>query len=167
MQLKATCNGIDTYSSIYNVRTLDIAKFTTLNDFIFGDVVNISKTNESNFYNFLTVKVGNNIIVDRRALDSNNIAFNFTQEELDKLYMALTSFNKTSVEFILITYNNYQEWTTSKTVQCTFTGNQLTAHYFTVDQVSGRAKALYYSADGISKKAVFVVKRDGKWRKCI
>lgn len=167
VQLKATCNGIDTYSSVYNVRTLDIAKFTTLNNFIFGDVVNISKNNESNFYNFLTVKVGNNVIVNRRALDSNNIAFNFTQEELDKLYMALTSFNKTPVEFILITYNNNKEWTSNKTVQCTFTGNQFTANCYTADQVRKRAKLLYYTADGISKKAVFVIKKDGKWRKCI
>lgn len=167
VQLKATCNGIDTYSSVYNVRTLDIAKFTTLNDFIFGDVVNISKTNESNFYNFLTIKVGNNVIVERRALDSNNIAFTFTQEDLDKLYLALTSFNRTPVEFILITYNNNKEWTTSKTVQCTFNGNQFSSNYYTADQTRKRAKVLYYTADSISKKAVFVVKKDGKWRKCI
>lgn len=167
VQLKATCNGIDTYSSVYNVRTLDIAKFTTLNDFIFGDVVNISKTNESNFYNFLTIKVGNNVIVERRALDSNKIAFTFTQEDLDKLYLALTSFNRTPVEFILITYNNNKEWTTSKTVQCTFNGNQFSSNYYTADQTRKRAKVLYYTADSISKKAVFVVKKDGKWRKCI
>ena len=57
VQLKATCNGIDTYSNIFNVRTLDIAKFTSLNDFFFGDVVNITKTNESNHLNYLTIKV--------------------------------------------------------------------------------------------------------------
>ena len=167
VQLKATCNGIDTYSAVYNVRTLDIARFTSLNDFFFGDVINITKTNESNLSNFLTVKVGDNVIVERRVLESNNLVFTFTQDDLDKLYKALTSFNKTTVEFILITNNGAQDWTSSKKVQCTFNGNQKTAHYFTQDKTSKRAKVIYYIADATPKKAVFVIKKDGKWRKCI
>lgn len=167
IQLKATVNGIDSYSSVYNVRTLDIARFTSLNDFFFGDVVNITKTNESNWWNYLTIKVGENVIVERRALESNNLVFTFTQDDLDKLYKALTSLNKTTVEFILITNNEYQDWTSSKKVQCTFNGNQKTAHYFTQDQTRKRAKVIYYIADETPKKAVFVFKKDGKWRKCI
>lgn len=167
VQLKATCNGIDTYSAVYNVRTLDIARFTSLNDFYFGDVVNITKTNESSLWNFLTIRVGNNVVVERRALEGNNLTFTFTQDELDKLYKALTSFSRTTVEFILITYNEYQEWTSSKSVQCIFNGNQKTAHYYTQDQVRKRAKLIYYIADETPKKAVFVIKKDGKWRKCI
>ena len=167
VQLKATCNGIDTYFTVYNVRTLDIARFTNLSDFFFGDVVNITKTNESNWWNYLTIKVGENVIVERRALESNNLVFTFTQDDLDKLYKALTSFNKTTVEFILITNNEYQDWTSSKKVQCTFNGNQMTAHYYITDQTRKRAKVIYYIADETPKKAVFVFKKDGKWRKCI
>lgn len=167
IQLKATVNGIDSYSSVYNVRTLDIARFTNLSDFFFGDVVNITKTNESNWWNYLTIKVGENVIVERRALESNNLVFTFTQDDLDKLYKALTSFNKTTVEFILITNNEYQDWSSSKKVQCTFNGNQMTAHYYTQNQIRKRAKVIYYIADETPKKAVFVIKKDGKWRKCI
>lgn len=167
VQLKATVNGIDTYSNIFYVRTLDIARFTSLNDFFFGDVVNITKTNESNWWNYLTIKVGENVIVERRALESNNLVFTFTQDDLDKLYKALTSFNKTTVEFILITNNGTQDWISSKKVQCTFSGNQKTAHYFTQDQTRKRAKVIYYIADETPKKAVFVIKKEGKWRKCI
>ena len=167
IQLKATVNGIDTYSNIFNARTLDIARFTSLSDFFFGDVVNITKTNESNWWNYLTIKVGENVIVERRALESNNLVFTFTQDDLDKLYKALTTFNKTTVEFILITNNENQDWTSSKKVQCTFNGNQMTAHYYIADQTRKRAKVIYYIADATPKKAVFVIKKDGKWRKCI
>nr|DAU91387.1 MAG TPA: protein of unknown function DUF859 [Caudoviricetes sp.] len=167
IQLKATVNGIDTYSNIFNARTLDIARFTSLSDFFFGDVVNITKTNESNWWNYLTIKVGENVIVERRALESNNLVFTFTQDDLDKLYKALTTFNKTTVEFILITNNENQDWTSSKKVQCTFNGNQMTAHYYIADQTRKRAKVIYYIADATPKKTVFVIKKDGKWRKCI
>lgn len=167
IQLKATVNGIDSYSSVYRVRTLDIAKFTNLNDFFFGDVINITKTNESNWWNYLTVKVGNTVIAERRKLESNNLTFTFTQEELDKLYKALTSFNKTTVEFILITNNEYQDWTSSKKVQCTFNGKQKTINYYIADQVSKRAQLGYYIADGVRKNAVILIKKNGKWRKCL
>lgn len=167
IQLKNTCNGIDTYSPIHKVRTLDIAKFTNLNDFFFGDAVNITKVNESNWWNYLTIKVGNTVIVERRKLDSNNFAFIFTQEELDKLYKTLDGFNKTTVEFVLITSNEHQDWTSSKKVQCIFNGKQKTINYYIADQVSKRAQLGYYIADGVRKNAVILIKKNGKWRKCL
>ena len=120
-----------------------MCSFTNLNDFFFGDAVNITKVNESNWWNYLTIKVGNTVIVERRKLDSNNFAFIFTQEELDKLYKTLDGFNKTTVEFVLITSNEHQDWTSSKKVQCIFNGKQKTINYYIADQVSKRAQLGY------------------------
>lgn len=166
VQLKATVNGIDTYSSVYSAYTYDIAKFTSLNDFVFGDVINISKTNPSGKTNYLTIKTNGITIVDRRYLETDNLALNFAQDELDTLYKALTS-SKQDVEFILITNNEEQEWTSSKIVKCNFTGNAKTINYYTADGVRKRAKLNYYNTEGNSKKAVLVIKKNGKWRKCL
>lgn len=166
VQLKATCNGIDTYSSVYSTRTLDIARFTNLSDFIFGDLINISKNNESNNTNYLTVKVNDSIIINRRYLGNNNFTVEFTQDELDNLYKALKSFNQ-AVEFILITNYNGQDWTSSIVVNCIFKGNQKTANYYIADQTRKRAKLLYYTEDKVSKKAILIIKKEGIWRRCI
>ena len=166
IQLKATANGIDTYSSVFSTRTLDIARFTNLNDFIFGDLIQISKTNKSNNANYLTIKVNNDIILDRKYLDNNNFNIDFTQDELDKFYKALLSF-KQAVEFILITNLNGQDWTTSKIVNCFFKGNMKTVNYYIADKTRKRAKLLYFTQDRVSKKAILIIKKDGKWRRCI
>lgn len=166
IQLKANANGIDTYSGTYNVTTYDIARFKTLNNFVFGNVVNISKTNPSYNTNYLTVNVNNQKIINRRYLESNNIVLTFTQNELDAIYKALSSFNQ-FVEFILTTNCDNKDWNVSKTVKCIFNGNQKTANYYTADQTRKRAKVIYYIADQTPKKAIFMIKKDGKWRKCI
>ena len=119
VQLKATVNGIDTYSSVYNASTYDIAKFTFLNDFTFGDVINISKTNPSQKTKYLTIKTNEITIINRRYLETDNLALNFAQDELDILYKTLTNYNQ-NVDFILITNNGEQEWISSKTIKCIF-----------------------------------------------
>lgn len=166
VQLKATVNGIDTYSSVYNASTYDIAKFTFLNDFTFGDVINISKTNPSQKTNYLTIKTNEITIINRRYLETDNLALNFAQDELDILYKALTNYNQ-NVDFILITNNGEQEWISSKTIKCIFKGNAKSIHYFIGDRNSKRAKMFYFDKDRESKKAIFIIKKNGKWRWCI
>lgn len=166
VQLKATVNGIDTYSSVYNASTYDIAKFTFLNDFTFGDVINISKTNPSQKTNYLTIKTNEITIINRRYLETDNLALNFAQDELDILYKTLTNYNQ-NVDFILITNNGEQEWISSKTIKCIFKGNAKSIHYFIGDRNSKRAKMFYFDKDRESKKAIFIIKKNGKWRWCV
>lgn len=166
IQLKANANGIDTYSGTYNVTTYDIARFKTLNNFVFGDAINISKTNPSYSTNYLTMRCNNKDIITRRYIDKDSFTITLTQTELDNLYKALTSFSQ-RIDFVLITNNGSKDWTTSKQITCTFKGNQKTINYYTADRTRKRAKIVYYTADGISKKAVLIYKKDGKWRRCI
>lgn len=165
IDLKATVNGIETYASV-SASTYDIARFTTLNDFIFGEPINISKTNPSEKTNYLTITCNGITIINKKLLPLNIFTVTLTQEEQDELYKALKTF-KEDVKFILISDNGEGEWTNQKIVKCTFSGNQKTAHYYTQDQTRKRAKVIYYIADETPKKAVFVIKKDGKWRKCI
>ena len=162
VELKATVNGIETYASI-SESTYDIARFITLNDFIFGQDINSSKSNPSGKANYLTIKCDSTTIINRKSLAEDKFTISLSQ---DNLYKALSRY-KQDIEFILITNNGEGEWTSSKKVQCTFNGNQMTAHYYIADQTRKRAKVIYYIADETPKKAVFVIKKDGKWRKCI
>lgn len=166
IQLKATANGVETTSSTYTTKTEDIAKFSSLNDFEFGSDVNLQKTNPSKNENYLIVQVNNNTIINKRYLETDSELIHWTQEELDSIYKAMTSFNQ-NIVFTLITQKDSKTWTSSKTVKCNMTGNAKTIHYFTSDTVSKRGKLYYFTADKVSKRAILVIKKDGRWRRCI
>ena len=166
VQLKAVCNGVTTTSSSYTAKTQDIGKFSSLNNFEFGDKVDFSKTNPSNNENYMSVFVNNKSIISNRLIEENSGIIEWTQEELDELYKAMSSFVQ-DVVFNLITKKDSKSWTSSKTVKCNMTGNAKTIHYFTSDSVSKRGKLYYFTADKVSKKAILVIKKDGKWRRCI
>lgn len=165
-RFKANVNGVDTYSEYLYTTTLDIAKFTNLTDFFFGDSVNIAKRNDSNHYNFLTIKIGDIDIVNRQSLNGNNLMFSFTQEQLDKIYKNMSSFTE-NIEFILHTTKNQKNWDFSQKVFCTMNGNAKSIHYFIADRNSKRAKMFYFDKDRESKKAIFIIKKNGKWRWCV
>ena len=166
VQLKATANGVETISSSYTVRTEDIAKISSLSDFEFGSSINLQKNNPSKNENYLTVQVNNNTIINKRYLETDSEQIVWTQEELDIIYKVMTSFNQ-NIVFILTTQKDSKIWTSSKTVKCNMTGNAKTIHYFTAEGNSKRGKIYYFTGDEISKRAILIIKKDGKWRRCI
>ena len=114
----------------------------------------------------MSVFVNNKYIISNRLIEENSGIVEWTQEELDELYKAMSSFVQ-DVVFNLITKKDSKSWTSSKTVKCNMTGNAKTIHYFTSESVSKRGKLYYFTADKVSKRAILVIKKDGRWRRCI
>lgn len=147
-----------------SVTTYDIARLTSYPNFNLGDSVTIKYTNPSG----TDIEVGlydiyGEELASYRKVTGNSYTFNFTNEELDKIYKAMEKNNSLNVCFYINTnQNKYRDY---KTVVVTLTGNQKTGH-INVSNVWKRSKK-WINVNGTWKRCVRWLNVDGSWKRCI
>ena len=139
-----------------NETTYDIGKISTLGNFNHGDNISVTTTNPSGESLNLTMTINNTQIFSKSVSTGSNV-ISMTDEELDNIYKLYSSSNSLTATFTLVTNSNY---TDTKNVTVTLTGNQKTAHV-----IGGRAK-VYVGVNGSIKKAVVWVGNNGR-KRCI
>lgn len=147
-----------------SITTYDIARLTSYPNFNLGDSVTIKYTNPSgaDIEVGLYDVYGGDLALYRKAT-GNSYTFNFTDEELDKIYKVMEKNNSLNVCFYINTnQNKYRDY---KTVVVTLTGNQKTCHT-NVDGAWKRTKR-WTNVDGAWKRCVRWVNVNGTWKRCI
>lgn len=146
-----------------SVTTYDIARLTSYPNFNLGDDVTVKFTNPSG----LPVQVGiydtsaNKGYAPYRTVSGTSYTFEFTDEELDKMYKAINE-NSLAVRFYINTNANaYREY---KNATVTLTGNQKTVHIGKDGEIK-RGK-VFIARNGI-KRGVLWRGVNGTARRCI
>lgn len=146
-------------SKTSSTKTLDVAKFVTLDDFVFGESVNIAITNPSESNVTLRIIEPN---TDTQIKKIENLGdtkkIEFTQEELDLIYQLIKD-NKIIIRFIL----EIKQWSSYKDVCCFFDGNAKTVN-ININNTNKRAK-IWIKINGTWKKAIAHIKIDRDWKK--
>lgn len=152
-------------STIYGT-TKNIAKITTCSNFNLGDTLHVTYTNPSN----ASLKIGiykndgTTAYVAYRTATGSNYTFNFTDEELDRLYKDFANANAITVRVYLRTSGDTYYYDT-KDITVTLTGNQKTGH-INVNNNWKRSKK-WVNVNGIWKRCVRWVNVNGTWKRCI
>ena len=152
-----------TESSEMSATTKDIAKISSASNFNLGSSASVTITNPSGATASLNVKIGNTSIKTQAlSTGANTISFNDTQ--LDNMYKKFGSNNSVTITYVLTTNNN-SNYTNTKTVTCTLTGNQKTAR-IGVNNTMKRAK-VFIGVNGQVKRAVVWIGVNGVPKRCI
>lgn len=152
-----------TESSEMSATTKDIAKISSASNFNLGSSASVTITNPSGAIASLNVKIGNTSIKTQTlSTGANTISFNDTQ--LDNMYKLFGSNNSVTITYVLTTNNN-SNYTNTKTVTCTLTGNQKTAR-IGVNNTMKRAK-IFIGVNGQVKRAVVWIGVNGVPKRCI
>lgn len=152
---QSTQSGLNTSVRIV-VRTLDIARISSVSSVDFGENVNLKFYNLENGTSKLTVKVADTEICTRENLASNYI-LEFTKEELSKMVKFLKK-EETQVTYIVTTNNKY---TASATATITLkvslyikkNGTWLKAKLHKKEQ-SWKLARLFFKVDGVWRNTV-------------
>ena len=154
---------LTTDSSALSVTTYDIAKISSASNFNLGSNAIITITNPANATATLAMKIGATQILSKNlSIGANTIIFTDTQ--LDNIYKKFTTSNSISISYTLTTNSN-SNWTNSKNVTCTLTGNQKTGH-INVNSSWKRTKK-WINVDNVWKRCVRWVNVNGTWKRCI
>lgn len=154
-----------TTSSTKSTTTYDIARISSYSNFNLGDSLEISYTNPSK--SVVQVGIFNTEGLEEyvayRTVTGSSYTFNFTDEELDRMYKTMGTTNALEAKLYINTDNNkYRE---SKLITITLTGNQKTGHV-NVNGSWKRSKR-YVNVNGEWKRCVRWVNVNGTWRRCI
>lgn len=164
-KIKATVNNIEVITNYMYVTTKDIAKITILENFNFGDNINLIKSNPSGNKNIIRViDIDSNKNIKTIEDTSNNMNIEFTQDELDLIYKLLKN-NNIKLRFYIDTIKNNKQWSSNKDVYCFLNGNAKTSHIH-INENDKRAK-LWINIEGVYKRAVAWIKVNNVWRRCI
>ena len=154
---------LDTNSDNLSVSTYDIARLTSYPNFNIGDSVTVTYTNPANAPIQVGVYLdGNTEIAPYRNCSGSSYTFNFTDEELDRMYKLLQG-NTLTARFYINTNNN--TWRESRNITITLTGNQKTGH-INVNAVWKRSKK-WININGVWKRCVRWKNVNGVWKRCI
>lgn len=145
------------------VTTYDIARLTSYPNFNLGDSVTVRYTNPSS----ATIQVGlyideNTELASYRNCSGSSYTFNFTDEELDRIYKAMNG-NTLTARFYINTSNNaYREY---KEITIILTGNQKTGHV----KINGNWKRSkhWIKINGVWKRSIRWINVNGTWKRCI
>ena len=165
--IKTRCKRADsqlwTESGTLTTTTKDIAKISSASNFNLGSSASVTITNPSGATASLNVKIGNTSIKTQTlSTGANTISFNDTQ--LDNMYKLFGSNNSVTITYVLTTNNN-SNYTNTKTVTCTLTGNQKTAR-IGINNIPKRAR-VYIGVNGQVKPAVVWIGVNGTPKRCI
>ena len=108
---------------------------------------------------------GTTILAPYRIVTGTSYTFEFTDEELDKIYKAFGASENLYVRIYSKTALNNTEYSNYANIICNLTGNQKTGH-INVDGVWKRTKR-WTNVDGIWKRCVRWINVDGNWKRCI
>jgi len=157
-------SGAYGYAAI-EVKTYDIARFTSYSNFNLGDNLTINYTNPSGAEVQAGIygKDGATKYAPYRKVTGNKYTFNFTDEELDTMYKAMGKNNYIELDLYLSTKNNaYREF---KGITIYLTGNQKTGHV----NINGNYKRSkkWVNVNGTYKRCVRWNNVSGVWKRCI
>lgn len=143
------------------IKTYDIAKINSVNNFNHGEDININTTNPGSISNLnLIMTVGETQIFSKTVNTGNN-TITLSDEELDKLYKEYGSSNSKTATFVL----SGGGYTNSATCEVTLTGNQKTIKTKLNDEWK-RGK-VYVKVSDEWKKAVVWTNVNGTWKRSI
>jgi len=169
--VKTRCKRTDSQlwseAGAINIKTYDIAKITSISNFVLGDNLTVDYSNPSGsqialgiFKEDRTTK-----LLDYRNCSGNRYIYNFTNAELDNLYKYLNNKNDTTVCIkIRTTSNNIQYYNENFSILI-LTGNQKTGHI----KLNGnwhRTKK-WIKIDGTWRRCVRWINVNGVWKRCI
>lgn len=157
----AHVSGLWTYSNTLSISTRDIARISTLNDFMHGDKINVVITNPGAISGLnLVMNINNEQILSRNvAIGNNEIVF--SDEELDSLYQKYGSSSNLIATFVL----TGKEYTDSKTCNIMLTGNQKTIR--TNQQETWKRAKVWINIEDLWKRGVIYKKINGSWKRGI
>lgn len=145
--------------------TKDIAKLTTYNNFNLGDNFSVRYTNPSNASVVIGIYGTDGVTPYAlyRTTSGGNYTFNFTDEELDKLYKSFSNANTITVRLYLRTSGDTYYYDT-KDIIITLKGNQKTGHV-NVNGSWKRSKK-WFNINGTWKRCVRWINVNGSWKRC-
>ena len=164
-RIRRTDSGLWTETGHIGSSTYDIARVSTYSDLNLGDNLTITYTNPSGASVMAGIYGvdGATSYASYRNVSNGSYTFDFTDEELDKIYKAMQGDNSIALRLYLATAaNEYNEF---KPITIYLTGNQKTG-WVRVDGVWKRCKK-WVNVNGTWKRCVRWIKVDGSWKRCI
>lgn len=164
-RIKRQDSQLWTESGIIYATTKDIAKLTTYNNFNLGDNLTVQYTNPSNVSVVIGIYGTDGLTpyASYRTTSGGSYTFNFTDEELDKLYKAFPNSNTITVRLYLRTSGDTYYYDT-KDIIITLKGNQKTGH-INVNGSWKRSKK-WINVNGAWKRCVRWINVNGTWKRC-
>lgn len=164
-RIKRQDSQLWTESGIIYATTKDIAKLTTYNNSNLGDNLTVQYTNPSNASVVIGIygMDGLTPYASYRTTSGGSYTFNFTDEELDKLYKAFPNSNTITVRLYLRTSGDTYYYDT-KDIIITLKGNQKTGHV-NVNGSWKRSKK-WINVNGAWKRCVRWINVNGSWKRC-
>ena len=148
------------------ITTYDMAKINSIPGFNLGDNETIGYSNPSG--NSMRISIHNTegsvAYCGYRQCTGSSYTFEFTQEELDRLYKLFKN-NTVTVRVYLVTTCNGVDYYNYHNVTITLTGNQKTIKVNN-DSIWKRGK-IWTNVEGMWKRAIIWINVDGIWKKSI
>lgn len=164
---RRTDSGLWSEAGAINITTYDIAKISSVSDFILGSnlTVNYSNPSGSSIALAMFKSDGSTKLLDYRSCSGSSYTYSFTDSELDSLYKYLNTANSVSVKLKIRTTSNSSQYYNEFSKTLTLTGNQKTGHI----KIEGSWKRTkrWIKIDGTWKRCVRWIKIDGVWKRCI
>lgn len=159
-------SGLWSEASDLYITTYDIAKLTTVPNINHGDNLTVSYTNPSGSSLEISVFKTDGVtpIANYRSCSGSSYTFNFTDEELDRIYKLYGNNNSVTLRVYIKTANNIN-YLNYKDFTVTLTGNQKTV-WTKVDGTYKRGK-VFVKVDGVWRKGIIWTKVDGTWVRSI
>lgn len=164
---RRTDSGLWSEAGAINITTYDIAKITSISDFILGNNLTVNYSNPSGSSIALAIfkSDGSTKLLDYRSCSGSKYTYTFTDSELDTLYKYLNTNNSASTHIKIRTTSGNSQYYNDSTKTLTLTGNQKTGHI----KISGnwhRTKR-WIKINGEWKRCVRWIKVNGTWKRCI
>jgi hypothetical protein len=164
VRVRRTDSGLWSESTSFSATTYDIPRLTTYPNFNLGDSVTIKFSNPSGVAASVGLydENGKEGFAPYRAVSGTSYTFNFTDDELDKMYKSMEDNTLKAQFYVNVLNNTYRD---SKLITITLTGNQKTGH-IKVNDSWKRAKR-WINVNGTWKRCVRWINVNGTWRRCI
>lgn len=156
-RIKSNASGLWTESGTQTVTTYDIAKITEANGLEIGNNYTVKYNNpaSANIKIGILKTDGSTVIVPYRECNSTSYTFQFTQEEIEKLYKLCGTSNTYISRIYIETNQNNKTYTNYKEVEVTLTGN-VNSITIQINDVIKKGRVWIGTSAG-NKAGVFVV----------
>ena len=164
---RRTDSGLWSEAGAINITTYDIAKITSISDFILGNNLTVNYSNPSGSTIALAIfkSDGSTKLLDYRSCSGSKYTYTFTDAELDTLYKYLNTNNSASTHIKIRTTSSSSQYYNDSTKTLTLTGNQKTGH-IKINGAWHRTKR-WIKINGTWHRCIRWIKINGTWHRCI
>ena len=163
---RRTDSGLWSEADAINITTYDIAKITSISDFILGENLTINYSNPSGCEIATAISKTDKatFLCQYRNCSGNSYTYNFTDEELDNLYKLFESSNSVDICIKMRTTCGDRQYYHEPIVTLTLTGNHKTIR---VNSEGWKRGKVFVNINGTWKRGVMFKNVSGTWKRGI